>query len=88
MWSFWWGKWRMGRFSPSTSLLSYHSSNSAFSRLSFGVGTVEPFFTYVLSRVGVNYKMGFGLDDWIYCTLYIHNSGLQVITALSLIYAL
>jgi hypothetical protein len=25
---------------------------------------------------------GFGLDDWIYCTLYIHNSGIQVITAL------
>jgi hypothetical protein len=25
---------------------------------------------FVLSRVGVNYKTGFGLDDWIYCTLY------------------
>jgi hypothetical protein len=25
---------------------------------------------YILSRVGVTYKMGFGLDDWIYCTLY------------------
>jgi hypothetical protein len=25
-----------------------------------------------LSRVGVIYKTGFGLDDWIYCTLYIH----------------
>jgi hypothetical protein len=23
--------------------------------------------------------MGFGFDDWIYCTLYIHNSGLEVI---------
>jgi hypothetical protein len=27
----------------------------------------------------VTYKMGFGFDDWIYCTLYIHNSELQVI---------
>jgi hypothetical protein len=26
----------------------------------------------ILSRVGVNYKIEFGLDDWIYCTLYIH----------------
>jgi hypothetical protein len=26
----------------------------------------------VLSRVGVTNKTGFGLDDWIYCTLYIH----------------
>jgi hypothetical protein len=33
---------------------------------------------------GVTYKMSFGLDDWIYCALYIHNSGLQVIIALSL----
>jgi hypothetical protein len=24
-------------------------------------------------------QTGFGLDDWIYCTLYIHNSGLQAI---------
>jgi hypothetical protein len=36
--------------------------------------------SFVLSRcrgVCVTYKTGFGLDDWIYCTLYIHNSGLQ-----------
>jgi hypothetical protein len=33
----------------------------------------------LLSRVGVNYKTGFALDDWIYCTLYIHNSGLRAI---------
>jgi hypothetical protein len=33
----------------------------------------------ILSRVGVTYKMGFGLDDWIYCTLYIQNLGLKVI---------
>jgi hypothetical protein len=42
----------------------------------------------ILSRVEglcVTYKTGFGLDDWIYCTLYIHKSGLQAITALSLI---
>jgi hypothetical protein len=26
----------------------------------------------ILSRVGVTYKTGFGLDDWIYCSLYIH----------------
>jgi hypothetical protein len=36
----------------------------------------------------VAYKKGFGLDDWIYCTLYLYNSGLQPITALSLIYTL
>jgi hypothetical protein len=39
-------------------------------------------------RVRVTYKKGSGLDDWIYCTLYIHNSGLQAITALSLTYTL
>jgi hypothetical protein len=22
----------------------------------------------------VTYKTGFGLDDWVYCALYIHNS--------------
>jgi hypothetical protein len=33
----------------------------------------------ILSRVGVTYKTGSGLDDWIYCTLYIHNSELQAI---------
>jgi hypothetical protein len=27
-----------------------------------------------LSRVRVAYKMGFGLDGWIYCTLYIHTT--------------
>jgi hypothetical protein len=37
------------------------------------------------SRVGVTYKMGFELDDWIYCTLYVHNSELQAVTALLLI---
>jgi hypothetical protein len=26
----------------------------------------------VLPRLGVIYKMGFGLDDWIYCNLYIY----------------
>jgi hypothetical protein len=26
-----------------------------------------------------NYKTRFGLDDWIYCTLYIQNSGLPAI---------
>jgi hypothetical protein len=27
---------------------------------------------YILSRVEVTYKTGFGLDDRIYCTVYIH----------------
>jgi hypothetical protein len=31
-------------------------------------------FCMILSRVGVTYKRGFGLDDWIYCTLYIHTT--------------
>jgi hypothetical protein len=29
--------------------------------------------------VWVTYKTGSGLDDWIYCIVYIRNSGLQVI---------
>jgi hypothetical protein len=35
--------------------------------------------TSIFSHVEVTYKLGFGLDDWIYCTLYIHNSGLRAI---------
>jgi hypothetical protein len=27
-----------------------------------------------MSRVGVTFKTGFGLDDWIYRTSYIHNT--------------
>jgi hypothetical protein len=33
----------------------------------------------ILSRVGVTYKTGFGFDDSIYCTLYIHSLGLREI---------
>jgi hypothetical protein len=33
----------------------------------------------LLSHVGVTYKMRFGFDDWIYCTLFTHNFGLQTI---------
>jgi hypothetical protein len=45
----------------------------------------------ISSRLGVvrvTYKTGFGLENWIYCTLYIHNPGLEVITAILLIYTL
>jgi hypothetical protein len=28
-------------------------------------------FSIIFSRVGVTYKMGFGMDYWIYCTVYI-----------------
>jgi hypothetical protein len=42
----------------------------------------------ILSRVGVTYETGFGLDDWIYCILYIHTFGTAGNTALSLIYTL
>jgi hypothetical protein len=32
-------------------------------------------YVYILlSRVWVTYRRGFGLDDWIYCTLYIHTT--------------
>jgi hypothetical protein len=31
-------------------------------------------------------QMDYGLDDWIYCTLYIHISGLNAITVLLLVY--
>jgi hypothetical protein len=42
---------------------------------------------YVYVRVlRVIYKTCFGLDDWIYYTFYIHNSGVKAITALLLIY--
>jgi hypothetical protein len=27
-----------------------------------------------MSHVGVTYKIGFGLDDWLYCSLYIHTT--------------
>jgi hypothetical protein len=40
----------------------------------------------IFSRVGVTYKTGFRLDDWIYCTLYIHTLGTTGSTALSLFY--
>jgi hypothetical protein len=36
------------------------------------------------SRLGVTYKTGFGLDDWTYCSLYIHMLGTTGNTALSL----
>jgi hypothetical protein len=32
-----------------------------------------------LSRVGVTYKTGFGLNDWIYWTLCTRNLELQII---------
>jgi hypothetical protein len=28
----------------------------------------------IMSHVGVTYRWGFGLDDWIYCTLHIHTT--------------
>jgi hypothetical protein len=33
---------------------------------------VGPANHYIISRVGVTYKTGFGFDNWIYCKLYIH----------------
>jgi hypothetical protein len=36
----------------------------------------------------VAYKRGFGVDDCIYCPLYLYNPGLQAVTALSPIYTL
>jgi hypothetical protein len=36
----------------------------------------------ILSRIGVTIRRGFGLDDRIYCVLYIRNSGLQAIATL------
>jgi hypothetical protein len=39
----------------------------------------------LLPRVGVNYKTGFGLDDWIHYNLYIHTTRDYRNTALSLI---
>jgi hypothetical protein len=34
---------------------------------------------YLLSHAGVNDKKGLRFDDWIYCTLYSHKSGLPAI---------
>jgi hypothetical protein len=46
---------------------------------------------YIVTCVGgwlcVTYKTGFGLDDWIYCTLNIHITR-DYNTALSLFYTL
>jgi N-glycosylase/DNA lyase len=50
---------------PSTELLRVHGSSDIYIR--------------IVSRVLVTYKTGSGLDDWIYCTLYFHNSELQAI---------
>jgi hypothetical protein len=41
---------------------------------------------YVLSKFGVTYKLGFGLD--VLHLIHSHNSGLQAITVLSLFYTL
>jgi hypothetical protein len=49
-------------------LITYHSCLLTYVlklRYSPRVGLMLP-------RVGVTYKKGFGLDDWIYCTIYIH----------------
>jgi hypothetical protein len=49
-------------------LLSYSISDTSF---------MSPYARTVsrtLSRVLVTYKTGFGFDDWIYCTLYIHTT--------------
>jgi hypothetical protein len=32
-------------------------------------------YTFIFSRVGMSYKTGFGLDDWIYCISYFHVLG-------------
>jgi hypothetical protein len=42
-------------------------------------------YVKILSRVWINYRRGFGLDDWIYCTLYavdLHTSQFTVAHAL------
>jgi hypothetical protein len=39
----------------------------------------------IFSRVGATYKTGFGLDDWIYCTLYTQ-LGTRGNTALSILH--
>jgi hypothetical protein len=49
-------------------LLSYSISDTSF---------MSPYACTVsrkLSRVLVTYNTGFGSDDWIYCTLYIHTT--------------
>jgi hypothetical protein len=59
------------------SVLLFWDSNKRVSGVICAAGGIG-----MMSRVGglrVTYRTGFGLDDWIYCTLYIHNSGLQVI---------
>jgi hypothetical protein len=32
-------------------------------------------YTSILARIRLTYKTGFGLDDWIYCTLYSYIRG-------------
>jgi hypothetical protein len=43
------------------------------------INNIKCNYTVTCRKLLVTYTTGFGLDDWIYCTLYIHNSGLQVI---------
>jgi hypothetical protein len=53
------------------------SSHSAeiFAQIIF----IDRLVPVILSCVGVTHMTSSGLDDWIYCTLYIHNSELQAI---------
>jgi hypothetical protein len=63
IWDFWWIKWHWGRFSPSTSVSTANSHCANFS-----------IFINILWRVEVTDKAGSGMDDWIYCTLYVGES--------------
>jgi hypothetical protein len=35
-------------------------------------------YIYIVTRI-CDYRRGFWIGDWIYCTLYVHNSGVQAI---------
>jgi hypothetical protein len=56
-------------------LLNFQSKNVSSSSHSAGIFAQIIFIArlvpVILSRVGVIYKTGLGLDDWIYCALYI-----------------
>jgi hypothetical protein len=50
--------------------INFQTSGKLLSSTAFSYNHGD--FNDIVTCWGVTYKIGFGLDDWIYCTLYIH----------------
>jgi hypothetical protein len=62
-------------YSPTLMMRARYSSETLFFFGLYGITTQQ--YPLYMSRFGVlsvTYKTGSGLDDWIYCTLYIHTA--------------